>query len=70
MGHGPGQESEQWGTVPVLVQVQCERFYIKLNNPFVHVLVLAPLLETASVIKPFIRPKGAFTPASASRTIS
>ena len=34
--------------VPVPVQVQYERFYIKPYNPFVHVLVL----ETASVNKP------------------
>ena len=37
-------------SAPVPVQVQCERFYIKPHNPFVHVSVLAP--ETASVIKP------------------
>ena len=37
--------------VPVPVQVQYERFYIKPYNPFVHVLVL----EKASVNKPWVQ---------------
>ena len=38
-------------SVPVIVQVQWERFYIKLYNSFIHVSV--PVPETASVIKLF-----------------
>ena len=42
--------------VPVPVQVQCERCYIKPYNPFIHVLVAVPVLvpETGSVIKPIV----------------
>ena len=41
-------------SAPVPVQAQCERFYIKLYNPFVHISVPVPglVLEMASVIKP------------------
>ena len=39
-----------WAISPVPVQGQCEHFYLKPHNLFVH--VSAPVLETASVIKP------------------
>ena len=41
----------QYVSAPVRVQVQCERFYIKLYNPSIHVLVLVHVPETASVNK-------------------
>ena len=34
----------QWVLAPVPVQVQCERFYIKPYNPFIHILVPTPVL--------------------------
>ena len=53
-GQGPGSEPEQWVSVAVPVQVQCERFYIKPHSLFVQVpaSVPAPVPETASVIEP------------------
>ena len=61
---GTGTGTRTMGTIGVPVQRECERFYIKQYNPFVHVSVPVYVLvpDTASVIKPSVEEIHQFTP--------